>query len=348
MFKDSLQRFSSLKVAVLSGGNSEERAVSLKSGAAVAAALERLGHSVTNLDPVDVDLASFDWSTIDVAFLALHGRFGEDGTLQALLDRAGVPYTGSGAQASRLAFSKSASKERFLQCRVPTPPYVLIHASDDASRVGRLAQQIGFPLVIKPDRQGSSLGVSIVDTPDNLPEALSRCFALDDFGLVESAIVGGEWTVGLFDELVLPPILIETERQFYDYRAKYEDDATSYRFEFLLPPHVVDSIADVAVRAGQALGTCGLCRVDIRLDEQQSPWVLEVNTIPGMTDHSLVPKAAWRMGISFESLCRRAIESCLAPKADSAQLALAGHPAIRAPFGPFLANSRNSESVRRR
>ena len=166
--------------------------------------------------------------------MALHGRFGEDGTLQSLLERAGVPYTGSDSQASRLAFSKSASKERFLQYRVPTPNYVLIHASDDASRIGRLAGQVGYPLVVKPDRQGSSLGVSIVETADALPDALRRCFALDDFGLIEAAVLGSEWTVGLFDELVLPPILIETSRQFYDYRAKYEDDDTRVLFRFLI------------------------------------------------------------------------------------------------------------------
>jgi D-alanine-D-alanine ligase len=147
---------------------------------------------------------------------------------------------------------------------------------------------------------------------------------------------------------VLPPILIETARQFYDYRAKYEDDETEYRFDFSLPQHALDTITDVAIRAGQSVGTRGLCRVDIRLDEECRPWVLEVNTIPGMTDHSLVPKAAQHMGIRFESLCQRAIESCLAPQESSLQFALAGHPAVRPPFGPFIANSRNSESVRRR
>lgn len=305
------QRLDPMQIAVLAGGESAERAVSLQSGAAVTRALSERGHQVTAIDPAETDLAAVNWSEFTVAFLALHGPFGEDGQVQSVLEAAGVAYTGSNAAVSRLAFSKSASKERFSQHGVPTPPYVLIHESDAATRVQQEAQRLGYPLVVKPDAQGSSLGVSIIDSPHELPQALERCFELDPFGILEPAVVGTEWTVGLLDDLVLPLIQIETGRPFFDYQAKYEDDDTVYRFEFSLPGHVVEAIESAGRRAGEALGTSGVVRVDIRLDRLQQPWVLEINTIPGFTDHSLIPKAAARLGINLGELCERAIRSCL-------------------------------------
>ena len=300
-----------MRIAVLAGGESAERAVSLESGAAVARALRERGHQVTEIDPADTDLTAVEWGNLDVAFLALHGPFGEDGQVQSILEAAGIAYTGSDAAVSRLAFSKSASKERFTQHGVPTPPYVLVHELDDAARVQHEAQKLGYPLVVKPDAQGSSLGVSIIDSPEQLPQALSRCFQLDAFVVVERAIVGTEWTLGLLDDLVLPLIQIETGRQFFDYQAKYEDDETVYRFEFALPTNVIQAIESAGRRAAEALSTRGVVRVDIRLDQLHQPWVLEVNTIPGFTDHSLIPKAAARMGISLGELCERAVQSCL-------------------------------------
>lgn len=300
-----------LSIAVLAGGNSTERTVSLKSGEAVSRALSNRGHEVTSLDPTEVELTDCDWSAFDVAFLALHGTFGEDGQVQEILEDVGIPFTGSDSVASRVAFSKSASKERFLQSGVVTPPYVLIHETDSVSRIAQQAEELGFPLAVKPDAQGSSLGVSIVRTPDELPKALERCFYFDAFGLLEKAVAGTEWTVGMLDDRVLPVIQIETDREFFDYDAKYEDDATRYLLDFDLPDHVLQSIQDVALRAGQALGAHGLTRVDIRLDEGHRPWVLEVNTIPGLTDHSLVPKSAARLGMSLGELCERTIQNCL-------------------------------------
>jgi D-alanine-D-alanine ligase len=285
--------------------------VSLERGTAVAAALASRGHRITRIDPAEVDLASVEWTAYDAAFLALHGTFGEDGHVQSLLESFGVPYTGSDAATSRLAFSKSASKERFAQHNVPTPAYVLIHESDDAARIHRHAQMLGYPLVVKPDAQGSSLGVSIVHSPDELPQALARCFHLDAFGILESYIAGSEWTVGLFNDEVLPMICIETARPFYDFYAKYEDDATQYHFDFALPTPVVKAIETAGRMAGVAPGTQGLARVDLRLDRYNQPWVLEMNTIPGFTSHSLVPKAAARLGISFSELCDRAVRDCL-------------------------------------
>lgn len=302
---------SPLRIALLAGGESAEREISLQSGAAVAAALRERGHAVTQIDPRETDLTGVPLRRFDVVFLALHGRFGEDGSVQRLLEEVGVPYTGSDSTASRLAFSKSASKERFAQHNVPTPAYVLIHESDDAVRIQRQARKIGYPLIVKPDTQGSSLGVSLVASPDDLPPALARCFHYDAFGLLESAIAGTEWTVGLLDDLVLPPIRIESPRPLFDFDAKYRDALTRYHFEFTVPSEVVRAVEDTSRRAAQALVTRGVARVDLRLDKFDQPWVLEVNTIPGLTDHSLIPKAAARLGMDFGDLCERAVQSAL-------------------------------------
>ena len=298
-----------LRVAVLAGGDSDERNISLKSGAAVAAALSECGHQVLHLDPAIVELSGIDWSQFDVAFVALHGRFGEDGQVQQILEQANICYTGSDAVSSCLAFSKSAAKERFEQFGVPTPRYTLIHYNDELGRIQRAAAEIGYPLVVKPDAQGSSLGVSIVRSPEELGAALKLCFQLDSIGLIESMIEGTEWTVGLIDRQILPAILIETDREFFDWQAKYEDDATRYIFDPDLPRSVIEQIESTALNAANALGTSGLARVDLRLDHQMQPWVLEMNTIPGFTDHSLLPKAAARIGIDFPSLCDQIVRT---------------------------------------
>lgn len=299
-----------LRVAVLAGGDSDEREISLKSGMAVEAALSHVGHRVLQLDPAIVELTGVDWSQFDVAFIALHGRFGEDGQVQQILDAGKIPYTGSDAATSRLAFSKSAAKERFLQRGVPTPAYSLIHYTDDLDRVHRKAAGIGYPLVVKPDTQGSSLGISIVRDSGELSAALKLCFQFDGFGLLETMIEGTEWTVGLIDQQVLPSIKIETDRPFFDWQAKYDDDRTRYIFDSNTAVSVTDKIEQTGFNACLALGTRGLARVDLRLDEQLQPWVLEVNTVPGFTDHSLLPKAAAYSGIDFPTLCDRMVQSC--------------------------------------
>lgn len=306
-------RLDPTRIAVLAGGDSAEREISLESGAEVLSALKARGHSTTFIDPQETDLAQVDWNAFDVAFLALHGTFGEDGGIQQQLEAWGVPYTGSGVASSRLAFSKSAAKERFLQTSVPTPAYVLIHEADRASRIELQVRKLGYPVVVKPDAQGSSLGVSVVRSPEELPQALSRCFHYDRFGILERAIVGTEWTVCLLDRTVLPVLQIETQREFFDYQAKYFDEQTEHRFEFDIPQSVVDEIASTGARAAEVLDTCGMVRVDIRLDRFFKPWVLEVNTIPGLTPHSLVPMAAAKVGIGFGELCERTIQSCLVP-----------------------------------
>lgn len=315
-----------LRIAVLCGGTSAERVISLKSGAAVAEALSGQGYSVELIDPAlsdrndrdwpnrdwpNRDWSGRDWGRFDLAFIALHGKFGEDGQVQQLLEDVQLPYTGSGVAASRLAFSKSAAKERFLQQGVPTAPYCLIHESDTPQRILVQAERLGFPLAVKPDTQGSSLGVSILRSAAELPAALARCFHYDSFGLIERAIIGSEWTVGLLDERVFPPICIKTRRGFFDYRAKYEDDETQYQFESDVPAEQVERIVQSAQNACAALETRGLVRVDLMLDESGRPCVLEVNTVPGLTDHSLVPKAAARIGLSLGDLCRECVQSAL-------------------------------------
>ena len=299
------------RIAVLAGGLSAEREISLQSGKAVERALIRRGHRVTFVDPQDVDLASFPWESVDCAFLALHGTFGEDGHVQRQLAELGVPFTGPDADASQLAMSKSAAKERFHQFHVPTPVSVLVHQKDDEDHIRRQAERIGFPLFVKPDAQGSSLGVTQVHSVDELTGALANCFQFDQFALLEEAIAGTEWTVGVLDREPLPLIEIRTQREFFDYRAKYEDDATEYIFEFSLPTNVVQAIKLAAVNACEALGTSGLVRVDLRLDRDNRPWILEINTIPGLTDHSLIPKAAARIGVSLGQLCERTVVMAL-------------------------------------
>ncbi|MEX0701065.1 MAG: D-alanine--D-alanine ligase [Planctomycetales bacterium] len=301
------------RVAVLAGGDSPEREVSLNSGRAVTRALTVRGHRARQIDPAVTDPAEIDWSLYDAAFLALHGPYGEDGTIQEILERTGVPYTGSDAATSRLAFSKSAAKERFIHHKVPTPPYVLVHSADARDRIRAQAERIGYPLVVKPDAQGSSIGVTIVPSPAALEAAVAECFRFGSFGLIEKAIIGTEWTVGMLDDVLLPACRITSRREFYDYAAKYQDDDTRYEFEFDLPRETVAAIEHAGRDACRALGTRGMARADLRVDEQLRPWVLEVNTIPGLTDHSLVPKAAARIGLSFGDLCERALDSALSP-----------------------------------
>ncbi len=301
----------SLNIIVLMGGSSQEREISLESGAAVADALAELGHQITRADPATDEFSLVNWDQFDVAFIALHGSFGEDGQIQAILEKAGIPFTGSTAEVAELTFHKSATKERLIQNYVPTPAYVLIHQTDDARTIQQHACTIGYPLVVKPDTQGSSLGVSIVRSAEELPQALTRCFQYEEHGLIEQAIFGTEWTVSQLDDTQLPLIQIEPNRGFYDYEAKYHDEQTAYHFEFALPTDVVQAINRVGAQALEATGVEGVARVDIRLDEQLRPWVLEINTVPGFTSHSLVPMAAAKVGLSLGQLCDRSVKAAM-------------------------------------
>ncbi|MDA0589648.1 MAG: D-alanine--D-alanine ligase [Planctomycetota bacterium] len=303
---------SPLRVAVLLGGESAERKISLQSGRAVAEAISCQGHTVVSIDPAETDLATADWSGIDVAFLALHGTFGEDGGVQEILERLRVPFTGSDSVASRLAFSKVAAKKCFAEHGVPTPDAFLFSQTDSPGRIETWATDLGLPVVVKPDAQGSSIGVTIVREASQLADAVEQCLAVSETGLIEKAIEGSEWTLGVIDDVPLPLIQIRTDRSFFDFTAKYEDDGTGYHFDAEIDDATRSRIETAGLAACRALGTTGIARADVMLDADGHPWVLEVNTIPGMTDHSLVPKAAERIGLSLGELCDIVISRTLA------------------------------------
>jgi D-alanine-D-alanine ligase len=305
------------RVAVLAGGDSAEREVSLRSGAHVAASLRCAGNQVEIFDPCETPLAQIPWKHFDVCFIALHGGAGEDGRVQRRLDLLKVPYTGSDMAACHLAMSKSASKERFLQAAVATKPYVLFHVDEPHQQIADRVSSVKYPLVIKPDSQGSSLGVRLAHAPSELAECLDECRRYDGYGIAEPHIAGREVTVSLLGRIALPVLEIVHSSGLFDYAAKYDSTATEYRFETDLPGSKLEEIQHVAAAAAESLGTCGLVRVDIMLDEYQQPWVLEVNTVPGLTSHSLAPKAAERIGLSMADLCHWMIQDCLAAEVAS-------------------------------
>jgi len=299
------------RVVVLSGGDSPEREVSLRSGASVAAALESAGHTATLVDPRDCPLHRVSWSDFDACFVALHGGAGEDGRVQQELERLGVPYTGSGPQASRLAMSKSASKERFLAQGVRTLPYALVDEQDDAATaLGRVAD-LDYPLVVKPDGGGSSIGVRIVQQADELPTALTAARACGGACLIERFVEGREFTVAMIDDRPLPLVEIVTPERLFSYEAKYHSSLTECRFDFPLARNRRWEIVHAAAGAAAALGTSGLARVDLMLGRDGRAWVLEVNTLPGLTVRSLAPLAAARAGLDMPALCDLLVRRCL-------------------------------------
>jgi len=296
---DVVQR--ALKITVLSGGPSAERDVSLKSGKAVSSALRSLGHEVYCADISPEHLETLDVPT-ELVFIALHGTFGEDGQLQEILDQRGIRYCGSGAQASALAMDKAAAKSRFIESGIPTPAFDLVTFDS-------IDSDWALPVVVKPVAEGSSVDCRIVFESGDLHEILSQM--IEQYGrcLVEQYVKGLELTVGILGDQALPPIQIRTRREYYNYEAKYLDDDTEYLFDIDLPPALLDEIKTLSVKAHQALGCRDFSRVDWLVDEQtHQPYVLEINTIPGFTDHSLLPKAAARAGLSFPDLCQRIVE----------------------------------------
>jgi D-alanine-D-alanine ligase len=245
-----------------------------------------------------------------LAFLALHGAAGEDGETQALLEGWGIPYTGSGPRESQLAFSKTATKQVLVQLGIPTPPWQVIDHSQSTSKLLELAGRLGYPLMVKPDQQGSSLGVSLVTTADSLIAACQLAFSFGPVALLEQAIVGDEWTVGLLNDHPLPPIRICGFGELFDFQAKYHSEEIRYLFDSD-QGGMSDRVAGVARAACLAVGTRGVARVDLMVDRIGRPFVLEINTIPGFTGHSLVPKAAAQAGMSFDDLCQWCVEAAL-------------------------------------
>jgi len=293
-----------LDITVLAGGPSAEREVSLDSGAAVAAALARLNHRVTVCDIGPDDLTPLD-RRADFVFIALHGEFGEDGTVQSLLEERGLRFSGCGSAASRLAMDKVAAKRRFAVCGVPTPPFEVV----DRDGLGELERRVSLPVVVKPISSGSSVDTTIARSAEAYRSAAESVVGKYGSALVERFVAGRELTVGILGDAALPVCEIRTKRDFYDYQAKYIDNDTDYLFDFDLSDSVLDEARRVSLLAHRSLGCSVFSRVDLMWEAATNElFVLEVNTIPGFTSHSLVPKAASRVGVSFDELCRRVIE----------------------------------------
>lgn len=288
-------------ITVMLGGPSAEREVSLRSGAAVTAALRAQGHTVTELDPVPGA-----WrlpARTDVVFLTLHGTYGEDGTIQSELDALGVPYTGCDAASSRLAFDKFLTKERCLAAGVPTPRSVVLR-----ERQANWPDGWQPPVVLKPLRQGSSVGLEFVDHPDQLATALDRALQHDTEVLMETRIHGTETTVGILDGEPLPVVEVVPHVGAYDYTNKYTAGRTDYFCPARLDPDTTRRVQAAALGAYQAVGARDYARVDVLVAPDRQPFVLEVNTLPGMTELSLLPKAAAAAGLSFPALCQRLVD----------------------------------------
>jgi D-alanine-D-alanine ligase len=294
------------KVAVLLGGRSAEREVSLKSGGMVLQALRAAGVDAHPFDPRDRGLEDLARERFDRVFIALHGRYGEDGTMQGALELLGIPYTGSGVLASALAMDKWRTKLVWQAAGVPTPRYELLAADADVAAV---AGRLGLPIMVKPANEGSSIGMTKVRRAADLDEAYALAANYDAVVIAEQFIDGTELTGGILGREALPLIRLETPRDFYDYEAKYLADDTRYILPCGLPEAREQAVRAQCLRAFDTLGCRGWGRVDLMLDRAGDPYFLEVNTSPGMTDHSLVPMAARHAGISFEALCVRILES---------------------------------------
>ncbi|HXI37172.1 MAG TPA: D-alanine--D-alanine ligase [Burkholderiales bacterium] len=293
------------KVAVLLGGKSAEREVSLKSGSMVLAALKRKGVDAHAFDPSEKSLELIKKERFDRAFIALHGRFGEDGTMQGILEWLGIPYTGSGVLASALAMDKLRTKRIWSAEKLPTAPWELL-TKDTNFKI--TARRLGLPLFVKPASEGSSVGMSKVKRAGDLEEAFALAVNYDPVVIAEKFIDGPELTVGILGEQVLPVIRIETPREFYDYEAKYIANDTRYLIPAGLSAKKEQEIRALCLDAFRALGCRGWGRVDLMLDRRGRPYLLEINTSPGMTDHSLVPMAARAVGLSYEDLCVKILE----------------------------------------
>ena len=294
------------RVAVMLGGDSSEREVSLDTGAAVLEALKSNGVDAHAWDPAGKSLVEFASAEFDRVWIALHGPGGEDGALQGALQWLGTPYTGSGVMASAIAMDKVRSKHLFRAAGIPTPEYAVARNVADASVA---AEQISYPLIIKPSGQGSSVGMSKVFEQKELTDAVDVALQYGDTALLERCINGDEFTVSVLQGRALPSIRIVTPRVFYDYRAKYESDRTEYICKGTANDTDEALYAGLAVAAFEELGCTGWGRVDFMTGTDGQPLVLEVNTVPGMTSHSLVPMAAREDGISFEELCWRVLET---------------------------------------
>jgi D-alanine-D-alanine ligase len=306
MATDMAKRFG--KVAVLLGGDSAERDISLETGRAVHAALVAEGIDAHAVDTRDTPLTELLEQRFDRAFIALHGRGGEDGVIQGALEALHIPYTGSGVLGSALAIDKVRSKLVWQSMRINTPDFVEIVEAADLDAV---IERLGFPVMVKPVHEGSSCGAAKVEKADQLEAAWVASRQFDSRVMAERWVVGAEYTTSILQDQTLPMIRLETPREFYDYEAKYVAEDTQYLCPCGLPEGREKELNAMMQQAFVVLGASGWGRVDFMVDEQDVPWLIEVNTIPGMTSHSLVPMAAARAGIGFNELAVRILETSL-------------------------------------
>jgi D-alanine-D-alanine ligase len=300
-----------LKVAVLMGGIGSEREVSLQSGANIASALREGKTDVIACDITPDDLGILDDKSIDVFFLGLHGEFGEDGGIQEILEQKNLAYTGSDSRASRLAFDKIASKVAFRNAGVNVACDLAVTAETDLADLAERLTKVGETFVVKPIRQGSSVGVTIVEGPQKAAQTARECFGQYGDCMVERFIEGREITVGIVNGRALPIIEIRSRTPFYDYHAKYLDDETEYLFGTIEDAEVVAAVQAVAIDCFKSLGCRHLGRVDMMLTDDNVEYVLEINTLPGFTSHSLLPMAAARAGLNANQLCMEIIQAAL-------------------------------------
>ncbi len=303
-------------VAVLSGGLSLEREISLRSGERVAGALAQQGHEVTRLDLDDQLVRTIDERQFDVAFVCLHGQAGEDGTIQGLLDLLQVPYTGPGATASGLAWDKTVAKSLWAARGIATPPWVVLSASavrdmGAADALDRVVERLGLPLMVKPAQGGAALGVKRVTDASALPGALMSAFSYHDVAIIEQHVDGTEVAVTVLDDEIFPPVEITPHAGVYDYAARYTHGATAFHVPARLDPTAREAVEHTARTAVDALGAQALVRADLIVDHDGVPWVLELDTSPGLTDTSLVPMAADAAGLGFPALCERVVQRAL-------------------------------------
>ena len=307
------------RVAVMYGGYSEERDVSLETGKAVLDALQSRGIDASGWDPADTDMAEFVQAGFERVWIALHGPGGEDGGLQGMLQWLGMQYTGSGVLASALAMDKVLSKQLFSAAGIPTPDFRVLHSTGEAKLA---AEQFGFPMIIKPSGQGSSVGITKVFAADELSDAAALALGYGGPALAERCVVGDESTVAVLQGQALPSIRIETPRVFYDYRAKYQSDNTRYICPGTDDPELELRFQELAIAAFNRLGCAGWGRVDFMTGADREPQVIEINTVPGMTSHSLVPMAAKAVGIDFPELCWRVLETSVTAKPEPRGIAV--------------------------
>ena len=304
-------------VLVAMGGNSSEREVSLKTGNAVKRALISVGYNVSTWDPAEgTPENTEDWKTLlrhhEVVFLALHGKFGEDGDLQETLERMRVPFTGCDSNSSALAFDKVETKKVWREKGLPTANFVAFETTD-----ARFPEELGLPFVVKPSREGSSVGLYFVNDPSEWNVATDAILKLDRRGLAESRIKGREITVGVIEGQGLPIVEIRPKSGVYDYANKYTSGATEYLCPAPFNADETEAIQKIAQKAFHAVGARDYARVDLMISESGAPFLLEINTLPGMTETSLLPKAAAAAGIEFENLCQRMVEMACRRSQDS-------------------------------